>query len=179
MFQYFHPNLYVDSVLDLTPKRLQQYALKSLLLDVDCTLKNYRSPNISQEISSWIEMMKENGIGLCLLSNGRHERIRCFAEQVQLPFVAPAMKPLPFGCRTAIQTMNFDKKSTAIVGDQVFADLLAGKLAGLFTILVVPILPEEEPWFAQIKRPLERIVLYPKRSENRLNYYPCTSFLNS
>jgi HAD superfamily phosphatase (TIGR01668 family) len=162
MFQYFQPNLYIDSVLDLTPKRLLRYAIKSLLLDVDCTLKNYRSQNISQEIAAWIEIMKENGIGLCLLSNGHYERIHHFAERVQLPFVAPAMKPLPFGCRTAIQTMNFDKKSTAIVGDQVFADLLAGKLAGLFTILVVPILPEEEPWFTRIKRPLERMVLYPK-----------------
>ncbi|MDR1142500.1 MAG: YqeG family HAD IIIA-type phosphatase [Planctomycetaceae bacterium] len=163
MFQCFQPNLYVDSVLDLTPERLQAYELKSLLLDVDCTLKNYRSQNIMPEILSWIDTMKASGIGLCLVSNGRRERIRRFAEQVQLPFVAPAMKPLPFGCRTAIQTMNFDKKSTAMVGDQVFADLLAGKLAGLFTILVVPIEPEEEPWFAQIKRPLERIVLRKKR----------------
>jgi HAD superfamily phosphatase (TIGR01668 family) len=162
MFRYFQPNLYLDSVLDLTPQRLQRYAIKSLLLDVDCTLKNYRSQNISPEISAWLEMMKENGIGLCLLSNGRRERIYPFAEQIQLPFVAPAMKPFPFGCHTAIQTMNFDKKSTAIVGDQVFADLLAGKLAGLFTILVVPISPEEEPWFTRIKRPLERIVLYQK-----------------
>ncbi|MDR0611377.1 MAG: YqeG family HAD IIIA-type phosphatase [Planctomycetaceae bacterium] len=163
MFRYFQPNLYVDSVLDLTPQRLQQHALKSLLLDVDCTLKNYRSENISQEIALWLEMMKANEIGLCLLSNGHYERIRHFAEQVQLPFVAPAMKPLPFGCRTAIQTMNFNKKSTAIVGDQVFADLLAGKLAGLFTILVIPMSPKEEPWFTQMKRPLERMVLCPKR----------------
>jgi HAD superfamily phosphatase (TIGR01668 family) len=163
MFQCFQPNLYVDSVLDLTPERLQTYELKSLLLDVDCTLKNYRSQKIMPEILSWIDMMKENGIGLCLVSNGRRERIRRFAGQVQLPFVAPAMKPLPFGCRTAIRVMNFDKKSTAMVGDQVFADLLAGKLAGLFTILVIPIKPEEEPWFAQMKRPLEQIVLRQKR----------------
>ncbi|MDR2440858.1 MAG: YqeG family HAD IIIA-type phosphatase, partial [Planctomycetaceae bacterium] len=159
MFQCFQPNLYVDSVLDLTLECLQKYELKSLLLDVDCTLKNYRSQNIRPEILSWIETMKDNGIGLCLVSNGRGHRIRGIAEQVGLPFVAPALKPLPFGCYAAVQTMNFDKKSTAIVGDQVFSDLLAGKLAGLFTILVVPMQPEEEPWFAQMKRPLERIVL--------------------
>jgi HAD superfamily phosphatase (TIGR01668 family) len=168
MFQCFQPNLYIDSVLDLTPERLQKYDLKSLLLDVDCTLKNYRSQTIPPEILHWIETMKENGIGLCLVSNGRGERIRCSAEQVQLPFIAPAMKPLPFGCRTAIQTMNFDKKSTAMVGDQVFSDLLAGKFAGLFTILVVPMRPEEEPWFAKIKRPLERIVLRRKRTKDSL-----------
>ncbi|MDR1962626.1 MAG: YqeG family HAD IIIA-type phosphatase [Planctomycetaceae bacterium] len=161
MFQWFRPNLHVGSVIDLTPERLQKYELRSLLLDVDCTLKNYRSQTISPEVSRWIETMKEKGIGLCLVSNGRGERIRRFAENVQIPFVAPAMKPLPFGCQTAIRTMKFDKKSTAMVGDQVFADVLAGKLAGLFTILVVPIQPEEEPWFAKMKRPFERIVLQP------------------
>ncbi|MDR2116286.1 MAG: YqeG family HAD IIIA-type phosphatase [Planctomycetaceae bacterium] len=168
MFQCFQPNLYVDSVLDLTPECLQKYEIKSLLLDVDCTLKKYRSQKITPEILSWIETMKENKIGLCLLSNGRCERIRCFAEQVQLPFVAPALKPLPFGCHTAIKTMNFNKKSTAIVGDQVFSDLLAGKFAGLFTILVTPLQPEEEPWFARIKRPLEQIVLRRKGLKKNL-----------
>ncbi|MDR2757289.1 MAG: YqeG family HAD IIIA-type phosphatase [Planctomycetaceae bacterium] len=165
MFQCFQPDLYVEGVLDLTLECLQKYEIKSLLLDVDCTLKSYRSQNISPEILSWIERMKNKEIGLCLVSNGSSLRIRVLAEQVQLPFIAPALKPLPFGCCTAIQSMNFDKKSTAMVGDQVFSDLLAGKLAGLFTILVTPMQPEEEPWFARIKRPLERIVLRRKKKE--------------
>ena len=46
-----------------------------------------------------------------------------------------------------------------MVGDQVFADILAGRLAGLKTILVDPIHPEEEPWFTRLKRPPERWVL--------------------
>lgn len=158
MFSCFQPNLSVDCVLDLTWECLQKYHLQSLLLDVDCTLKSYRSSDISPEILCWINTMQEHGVGLCLVSNGHRQRIRGIAERVRLPFVAPALKPLPFGCWEAIRTMNFDKKSTAMVGDQVFADLLAGKFAGLFTILVAPLRPEEEPWFARMKRPLERIV---------------------
>jgi HAD superfamily phosphatase (TIGR01668 family) len=105
--------------------------------------------------------MKEHNIGLCLVSNGRGYRIRRFAESVQIPFVAPAMKPLPFGLNFAVKKLNFDKKTTAMVGDQVFADILAGNFAGVFTILVTPLNPEDEPWFARMKRPLEKIVLKP------------------
>jgi len=45
-----------------------------------------------------------------------------------------------------------------MVGDQLFSDILAGRLAGLFTILVRPT-SAEEPWFTRIKRPVERRVL--------------------
>jgi predicted HAD superfamily phosphohydrolase YqeG len=45
-----------------------------------------------------------------------------------------------------------------MVGDQVFADVVAGRLAGLRTILVRPTSPDE-PWFTQLKRPFERQLL--------------------
>ena len=159
MFRFFQPDLSIDSVLELSPEKLQSAGLRSLLLDVDCTLKHYRSKTLPAEVAQWLETMRQHDIGLCLVSNGRGARIRQFAETVRIPFVAPAMKPLPFGCWTALRTMGFEKKSTAMVGDQVFADLLAGKLAGLYTVLVRPMNPEEEPWFTRLKRPFEKIVL--------------------
>ncbi len=162
VFRIFQPNLRIESVTELTPSRLEKLGLRSLLLDVDCTLKHYLNDEMPPDISRWLDSMKAASIGLCLVSNGRGPRIRRFAELVEIPYVAPAMKPLPFGCNRAVKSMGFDKKSTAMVGDQVFADLLAGKGAGLFTILVTPLSPELEPWFARIKRPFEKLVL--KRS---------------
>ena len=163
MFRLFRPDLRLDSVLQLTPVLLRKYGLQSLLVDVDCTLKHYGQQEPSLEVLAWLATMKAENIGLCLVSNGRGPRIRRFAESVDIPFVAPAMKPLPFGCNTAVRLMEFDKRSTAMVGDQVFSDLLAGKLAGLFTVLMTPMNPEEEPWFARMKRPFEKMVL-PKEA---------------
>ena len=48
---------------------------------------------------------------------------------------------------------------TAMVGDQLFADIAAARLAGLTAILVRPIHPEEEHWFTRIKRPPEKLLL--------------------
>ena len=163
MFYWLQPNLILNSVQDITPELLQTHNLRSLLLDVDSTLKRYRATEISPETIRWIESLKEADIQFCLLSNGRKYRIRPIAEQIDIPFIAPAMKPTPFGCQAAIKTMGFDPTSTAIVGDQVFADILAGKLAKIFTILITPIHPEEERWYTRIKRPAEKWVLRQKK----------------
>ena len=162
MFQWFHPNLILASVADITPELLQKHGIRSLLLDVDSTLKRYRATAIPPENVRWLELMQEAGVPLCILSNGREHRIRPIAEQVGIPFVAPALKPLPSGCCTAMKSMGFEPKSTAIVGDQVFADILAGKFAKIFTILVTPIHPEEEHWYTRIKRPFEKWIVKHK-----------------
>ena len=159
MLRFISPHLRVETVLELDVDRLRQLDIDSLLLDVDCTLKRYSDRSVSQDVGDWLEDLQAANIGLCLVSNGLGERIRAFAEGVGLPFVAKACKPLPTGCLRAVKRMGFDRRRTAMVGDQLFADIMAGRLAGLTTVLVRPIHPEEEHWFTRIKRPPERVLL--------------------
>jgi HAD superfamily phosphatase (TIGR01668 family) len=163
MLRLFAPHLRVESVLELSVDRLRELQLDALLLDVDCTLKSYRAASVSAEVAAWLDGLQDAGIGLCLVSNGRGRRIRRFAHELGLPYVAKALKPLPFGCRAAIRKMGFAPRRTAMVGDQLFADVPAGRLAGLRSILVRPIRPQEEPWFTRWKRPVERFLLPGKR----------------
>ena len=99
------------------------------------------------------------GIGLCLISNGMGRRIRCLAGRLDLPCVSKALKPLPWGVWAAMRTLHAEPSQDAIVGDQLFADVMAGRLAGIRSILVEPIRPEEEPWFTRLKRRPEQFVL--------------------
>jgi len=145
--------------VELDVPRLSSLGLDTLLLDVDCTLKSYRAEGPGPDVAAWLERLRAAGIGLCLISNGRAARIRRLAAQLGLPVVCQACKPLPFGCRAALRQMGSDRRRTAIVGDQLFADVLAGRLAGLACILVRPIRPEEEHWYTRMKRPLERVLL--------------------
>lgn len=149
------PHLKIGGVLELDAARLAALGLNALLLDVDCTLKEYLADEVPPAIAGWLDQLRASGVGLCLVSNGRGPRIARFAQRLNLPFVSMAMKPLPRGCRLAVRQFGFDPARTAMVGDQLFADVLAGRLAGLFTILVEPIHPEQEPWFTRVKRPLE------------------------
>ncbi|MCA9050760.1 MAG: hypothetical protein KDA89_18605, partial [Planctomycetaceae bacterium] len=77
-------------------------------------------------------------------------------DTLGVPFVAEAFKPFPFGCYKAVKILGLKTHEVAFAGDQLFADHLAGRLAGLFTILVRPT-SREEPWFTRIKRPLESV----------------------
>ena len=48
-----------------------------------------------------------------------------------------------------VKKLDAPPSQTAIVGDQLFADVMAGRLAGVRSILVDPIHPEEEPWWTR------------------------------
>jgi HAD superfamily phosphatase (TIGR01668 family) len=158
MLTLFTPHLQVASVLDLGPAQLHALGLDGLLLDIDCTLKDYRAHDFRTEVVDWVRELQKERIRLCLLSNGKPHRIGPLAGLLGLPFIAKAFKPLPFGCRAALRKLGLPPERTAVVGDQVFADIMAGRLSGMFTILVRPTTPEE-PWFTRLKRPLERKVL--------------------
>ena len=108
---------------------------------------------VEPQAAVWLAELHAAGIGVCLVSNGIGRRIEPLAASLGLPYVAQALKPLPWGCRLALRKMAFPPAKTAIVGDQIFADILAGRLAGLKTILVTPIHPEEEPWFTRLNAP--------------------------
>jgi HAD superfamily phosphatase (TIGR01668 family) len=156
-------------VLQLQAPHIRALALDGLLLDLDCTLMEYNAREIGAPILQWLELLRTRGIRLCLLSNARSERIRPLARKLDIPFVAKAFKPLPYGCYTALKQLGLPARRAALVGDQVFADVLAGRLAGLFTILVTR-LGHREPWFTRLKRPFERCVLRWQKSYD-LDWY--------
>jgi HAD superfamily phosphatase (TIGR01668 family) len=158
MLRLITPHLHLRSIHEIDPARLRALGLEGLLLDVDCTLKDHHAPTFPEATVAWVQALGADGIRLCLLSNGRGRRIGRLAAALGVPFVAKAFKPLPFGCRAGLRRLGLPPGRVGVVGDQVFADVLAGRLAGLFTILVHPTSPEE-PWFTRLKRPLERRVL--------------------
>lgn len=158
MRQFLAPDLQVDTVLDLTPDVLGGVAVAGLLLDLDNTLKDYRAEEVPDHVQSWLGGLRAAGVRSCLLSNGKAARIARYGEALAMPYVAEAWKPFPFGCRRGLRALGLPATRVAVVGDQLFADVLAGRLAGLFTVLVRPTSPAE-PWFTRLKRPLERRVL--------------------
>ncbi len=158
-FGLFLPGYRVTVVNELTPRELVEMGVESVLLDVDCTLKRYDSELPEPWVEPWLQTLRDAKIPVCLLSNGKGRRIGEFAKKYDLSFVAMAFKPFPFGIRKAIRQQGWNRKTTAMVGDQIFADIVAGNLAGVKTVLVTPIHPEMEPIFTRIKRPFEKLII--------------------
>lgn len=154
----FLPQYKVNVVNELTPAFLREINVQHILLDVDCTLKRYDADFLEDWVLEWLESLEIADVDVCLLSNGKKSRIGKLADMYHLEYEAMALKPLPCGCWRVIKRKGWDREATAIVGDQLMADIAAGNLAGIKTIHVTPIHPETEPIFTRIKRPLERLV---------------------
>ncbi len=159
------PNIKIERVTDITPEILKKYNITDLILDVDNTLSTHHGQVLTDGLEEWLELMKQEGIGLMVLSNSKEERVKPFAAKINLPFISLGLKPLPFGYRRALKALGSKRKNTAIVGDQIFTDVLGGNMVGVKTLLLTPIKLETTKGF-RFKRWLERIVFKLYRIKN-------------
>ena len=133
--------------------------LKALLLDVDNTLSPAHGvKKLRDGGAEWLSLMRENGIELIILSNAKKERARRFGDTVGLEVIGLSMKPLPFGYFRAAKKLGIPRRNIAMIGDQYFTDILGGKLAGVKTVMVTDITPEDSAFF-KLKRKAEKILL--------------------
>ena len=120
-------------ITDITAADLKKAGAKLVLLDADNTLSFHGSQKPYPGVPEWIEEIKKEGFVLVIISNNSESRIRPFAEKLGLPFVFKSAKPLSKGFKTACEKFGFEPKETAVIGDQVFTDVLGGKLFGSIT----------------------------------------------
>ncbi len=151
------PNIKLDRVTDITPEILKKYNITHLILDVDNTLSTHHGQVLTDGLPEWLENMKNSGISLLILSNSKEQRVKPFAEKISLDYLSLGLKPLPFGYLRALKKLGSKRKSTAIVGDQIFTDVLGGNLVGVKTLLLTPIKLEATAGF-RFKRWVERLV---------------------
>jgi hypothetical protein len=129
-----------ESIFDLSGPELAAQGLTLLLADLDNTLVPYGVPLPTDPVRAWNEGLKAAGVTLFVLSNNRHEdRPRVFSQALGVPFLGHAGKPKRGGFVQAMEQMGATVAQTAIVGDQIFTDILGGNRAGVTTILVQPI----------------------------------------
>ena len=84
--------------------------------------------------------MKGQGIKLYILSNTNNkEKVETVAKMLQIPYKHLAMKPLKRGFKYIQKETKIKPENIAVVGDQIFTDVLGGNRSNMFTILVDPI----------------------------------------
>ncbi len=154
----FKPHIKRDRITDITVDDLKSIGVTALMLDVDNTMSTHGGQVLTDGLLEWITLMQSNGIKLTVLSNARKSRVEPFANKISLDFIHLGLKPLPFGYFRAAKSLKTKRKHTAIVGDQLFTDMLGGFLSGVKKILLTPILPEDKPSFI-LRRKIEKIFL--------------------
>ena len=150
-----YPNLYLEKVEDINISILMKNKIKLIILDVDNTLIDYYR-NLSDNIKEWAKEMKGQGIKLYILSNTNNkEKVKEVADKLDLEYKYLAMKPLKRGFKYVQKRFNVKPENIAVVGDQIFTDVIGGNRCKMFTILVDPINKDKDYWYTAWKRPIE------------------------
>ncbi|KFD41482.1 hypothetical protein DK28_0208840 [Peptococcaceae bacterium SCADC1_2_3] len=149
MLEIFYPRLFISSLPELDLKHLLKLGLKGILLDLDNTIIMRGTESCSPEIIDWLNELQGCGFKLCIISNNKSARVKMLAGELKVPAVYYAFKPFKRAFYQALGLVKTAPEETAIIGDQIFTDILGGNRLGLFTILVVP-LNGKEHWLTRL-----------------------------
>lgn len=156
------PRLWVSSVCLINASDLRRRGIRGLIVDVDNTLVPWGETEIPPATRSWLEGMRAAGFHICLVSNNRRRRAESLAGALGFPVIPGAVKPLRRAFVEAMRLLGTRPSETAVVGDQLFTDILGGNLAGAYTVLVNP-LSGREFFTTRLNRQVEKLVLWRLR----------------
>jgi len=152
------PRYRVAAVTQLSPRLLRAWGIGALMLDLDNTLVAWAESVPPQGVGDWVAELRRSGIPACVVSNSYSSRTRAVAEALGLPVAQGRFKPSAAKLRHALRILGTPPACTAMVGDQLFTDVLAGNRLGVPTILTAPLNPRE-PLRIRPIRAIERRVL--------------------
>lgn len=169
MLSKFLPNEYVKSIFDIQPETLKEKGIQGIITDLDNTLVAWDVEHATSEVIEWFKLMKEHDIKITIISNNNVDRVSVFSEPLDTPFIYSARKPLKRAFKKVQKNMNLKKEEIVVIGDQVLTDVLGGNSAGLYTILVVPIV-QTDGKITRFNRRIERIILKKLRKQGKISW---------
>ena len=158
------PDVTVKNVALLDEAFYMERGIKALIFDIDNTLVAHTEPTPPENVLSYFNLLKEWGIRYSIVSNNSHERVESFCKELGIPFYGKALKPRKKYIKRAMRDMGAKKKETALIGDQLFTDMLGGNLFGICTVLVTAV-GEDETSFVSFKRKFEKKILFKNKDK--------------
>jgi uncharacterized protein len=158
MLQKLCPKVQADSVLELDLGELRKVGIRGIIFDLDNTLVEWKQDTLNPEVVELISRFKGEGFRMCILSNALENRVEAVAKLLDIPYVSRAVKPRKTSFRKALEIMGTAPEETAVVGDQLFTDILGGNRMELYTIWTPP-LSSTEFLSTRAVRQLERLVV--------------------
>lgn len=133
------PKMLCPALTDLTVERLHRAGVTFLMLDFDNTIVPYTNDVPTPEIEAWLQAMQASDIGLCVVSNSHKTRVVKFCEARGIPCITHSKKPFSKGIFQCRDKFSLNLSHAALVGDQIYTDVLGANCAGAVSILVRPI----------------------------------------
>lgn len=159
MLRFLFPDMYVPSIYDIDLEYLRRLGIRGIIFDLDNTIVQRGQMSWPPELLEWMDGLKKQGFEISIVSNNRRRMAEEVAKAHGIPAVFRAVKPRRKPFLRAIKLMGVGRRETAVVGDQIFTDVVGGNRLGLFTILINPLPGKEFIGTTLFSRQLEKLLL--------------------
>lgn len=127
-YNKYFPTKYFDNISEITPEQLIGNGIEGIILDLDNTIidkKGIEVPNFD----IWKDKILESGIKIVVVTNNfLKKRIEKITNKYNLEYILFARKPNIKALVKAKEIMGIEKnENVAVIGDQVFTDVLRRK----------------------------------------------------
>ena len=171
MCSLLHPCMTLDRAKDISPGLLRDRGVRALLLDLDGTLCPSHSDDVPDWVGPWLSRMAEEGFLLFMLSNNkRPRRVADFCAAYGIPdYLTKAGKPRSAGFARAIARLGVPAGACALVGDQIYTDVLGANRAGVQSFFVYSM--DYHIWYYRLRHLLE-LPFLPSRKRREKERQP-------
>ncbi len=164
----FLPDIAIDSYAQLDLVALKKRGIRLLLCDIDNTLACHTDTHCRPEAMKFLRTVQDQGLEVVLFTNNtKKHAYRVLNGGPPMTIHWLCCKPLPFSFWFEMMRHALKPSQVAVMGDQLFTDILGGHLAGAYTILSSP-LYEDEPKDTQFMRHLEKPVFARLEKQGKL-----------
>ena len=129
------PNMYYKNIYEINYKLLKEKGIKCILFDLDNTLVEPHTKHSNEKLQKlFIELKKD--FKVIIFSNSFITRLFPFKKELEVDINHTSLKPLKHSFNKVLKKYKFNKEEVAIIGDQIFTDIIGGNNVGINTILV-------------------------------------------
>lgn len=151
------PDIYTKSIYAINYDKLKEQGIKCLLFDLDNTLVPYSIKEADEKIKQLFDVLK-NDFNVVLFSNSPKTRIKSFKDYLEVDCLASAKKPFRKSFDKILNEFKYEENEVAIIGDQLYTDILGGNKVGIMTILVNPV-SNKYPFWTKLGRLNEKRII--------------------
>ena len=151
----FIPDMYQKSIYHIDYDKLKEDGIKCLLFDLDNTCVPFKDKEPNKKLIDLFESLKDMDFKVIIFSNATKKRLMPFKNALNVDCSASSRKPGTKKLRKVMKMFHYNLPDVAIIGDQLYTDVLCGNKVGIRTILVNPMSLDDLP-FTKIFRFLER-----------------------
>lgn len=119
----FEPTYYAANIYSIPLSFYKENGIKVLFLDLDNTLDAFDALVPSLEATELIKKLKSAGLDIYIVSNNHEERVKNYADKLDVKYSFHSLKPFAFRLNKFIKKHHLNKKEILMVGDQTVTDI--------------------------------------------------------